>query len=1033
MYKRNLFLGTCVFITGLFFIFSSCKALALVANNIAYMPINEGNSGIETLEGESILTTASDENTLYLGGDFSSIGYSVGRGAVVSATSSSTLIPDFPRIFAATGTGVNVMLEPPVDDGVYIGGKFFQIGENFGDANLNLVHINQDGSIDEAFFPKPNGEVHDLAISSDGAILYVAGDFTQIGGQPRNYLAAINTVTGQVTDWDPNANQAVLKLMLSQDDSTLYVGGSFTSISTTTRNYIAALNTATSTLTDWDPGANDEVYSLALNNDNSVLYVGGKFTNIATTSRNYIAALDTATSTATAWDPNADDSVREIVLNASGTLAYIGGDFTSIATTTRNHIASIDPTTSTPTAWDPDADDIVREIVLNDAEDILYVGGDFTNIGGQTRSNIAIVDAATGLATAWQNDTSGRVNVIYLSLDESLAYVAGTFNTICLQARNNLAAIDIHNNDILAFDPNTNDIVRTLALGDNGNTLYVGGDFTQLGVTARSHLAAINTNTGVLTAWDPNPTIAVGTTTVFSIALHESQSVVYVGGKFDNIGGEARDNLAAVDLVSATSTGWDPSPNNTVNTVAMPPDESANVLLISGSFTNVFNATRTRFALLDTSTSTFADPDLVLEPNDIINSIAFAENEHLYFGGDFTNIGGQARNHLASFDSDTGNISDWDPDVNGNVNALSWYPGNAGLYVGGDFTQVGTTTVNNLAVVDVLSGDSLQWDSIDPSGEVLSLSTDPGNFNLFVGGNFTYINDTTHLERHSFAVYTYPGIVVNIGDQSIAVSEDGQTDTFQLHLVGQPETNVTLNLTTDSQITVTPTVLTFTPNDWYIFQTVTAQAVEDHLFEGNHTGTITVSVVTSDVDYNGMPWLDLIADIADMGVHYTSGGDGYYSGLATTTTTTTIPTTTTTTTKPLSQMTSQEIQVEVSRLTTLLIQLQDQLRGMMGGTSSISSVPEDFKFTKNLQFGQILIDVKYLQMVLNSNSDTKVAESGVGSLGNETNYFGVLTKAAVIKFQEKYKDEILTPLGLTTGTGFVGPATRTKLNVLLGK
>jgi len=1023
MYKRNLFLGACVLVTGLIFIFSPLFASA---NGMAYMPLNEGISGVETLEGESILTSVADQDTLYLGGDFSSIGYSVGRGAIVSATSSSTLIPDFPKIYAATGSGVDIAIKSPAGDIVYIGGKFFQIGNNVNDANLNLVRSNPDGSVDGTFLPKPNGEVRDLAISSDGAILYVAGDFTQIGGQPRNYLAAINTITGQVTAWDPNANNSVREIVLNASGTLAYIGGSFTSIASTTRNYIAALNTATSTLTAWDPGANDEVYSLRLNNDDSVLYVGGKFTNVATTSRNYIAALNTATSTATTWDPNADDSVREIVLNASGTLAYIGGDFTSIATTTRNHIAAIDPSTSTPTAWDPDADDIVRKIVLNDAEDIIYVGGDFTNIGGQTRSNIASLAAATGLAIAWQADTSGRVNVIYLSPNEDLVYVAGTFNTICLQARNNLAAIDIHNNDILAFDPNSNDIVRTLALGNNGNTLYVGGDFTHFGVTARSHLAAINTNTGVLTAWNPSPTIAVGTTTVFSIALNESQSVVFVGGTFDNIGGEARDNLAAVGLVTATATDWDPSPNNTVNTVAMPPDESENVLLVSGSFTNIFNATRTRFALLDTSTSTFADPDLVLSPNDVINSFAFEEERNLYFGGDFTNIGGQARNHLASFDPGTNDISDWDPDVNGNVNALSWYPGGGGLYVGGNFTQIGTTTVNNLAVVDVLSGDALQWDNTDPSGEVLSLSTDPGSFNLFVGGNFTYINNTTHLERHSFAVYTYPGIVVNIGDQSIAVTEGGPTDTFQLRLVGQPEANVILDLTTDSQVTVAPTALTFTPYDWYIFQTVNVQAVDDNLLESYyHTGIITASVVTSDVDYNGMPWLDIDVDITDNEFAYTPGG----SSSPTTPTTTT----TTTTTKPLSQMTFQELQAEVSRITTLLVQLQAQLRELMGGSSAISSIPESFKFTKNLQFGQILIDVKYLQIVLNSDLATMVASTGPGSPGNETNYFGVLTKAAVIKFQEKYKDEVLTPLGLTIGTGFVGPATRTKLNTLLGK
>lgn len=142
--------------------------------------------------------------------------------------------------------------------------------------------------------------------------------------------------------------------------------------------------------------------------------------------------------------------------------------------------------------------------------------------------------------------------------------------------------------------------------------------------------------------------------------------------------------------------------------------------------------------------------------------------------------------------------------------------------------------------------------------------------------------------------------------------------------------------------------------------------------------------------------------------------------------TTTVKTTTTTATaKPVSQMTTAELQAKVAELTQLIVQLQAQLVAMLGGaqTGGVSSAGG---LTSDLKFGQTSEAVRLLQTWLAKDSE-------VYPEGKITGYFGALTKVAVKKFQEKYASEVLSPTGLTSGTGMVGAYTRAKLNSLYGK
>lgn len=97
--------------------------------------------------------------------------------------------------------------------------------------------------------------------------------------------------------------------------------------------------------------------------------------------------------------------------------------------------------------------------------------------------------------------------------------------------------------------------------------------------------------------------------------------------------------------------------------------------------------------------------------------------------------------------------------------------------------------------------------------------------------------------------------------------------------------------------------------------------------------------------------------------------------------------------------------------------------------SAFQSVQAD-TFSKNLKLGDKSQDVQLLQQYLNSNG-YPVANSGSGSAGHETTYFGKKTQLALMLFQQHFAQQILGPLKLTHATGNFFAATRDFLNKLL--
>jgi trimeric autotransporter adhesin len=306
-------------------------------------------------------------------------------------------------------------------------------------------------------------------------------------------------------------------------------------------------------------------------------------------------------------------------------------------------------------SWDPSPDGPVTALLLHGPT--LYVGGNFLNVNGEERWRLAAVDGVTGKLTSW-NPRLGSANLVEaLACSGMVIYVGGVFELVNAtiipgtglrgEGRRSLAAVDTGTGLATPWNPNIpNGEVMTLGIA--GSVVYAGGSFDQVGVVGqdviRLDLAAFDQGSGVATPW--NPTVRGIDGDVVS-ALNLSENIVYVGGRFRQIGGQPRDNLAALDVVSGLATNWNFPTNDTVSTF-------------------------------------------------------FDDGERLYIGGLFTTIGGQSRGRLAAVDKTTRLLTSWNPNANGAVRTI--VASNGKVFVGGEFTTIGGRPRSMFAVIDAETG-----------------------------------------------------------------------------------------------------------------------------------------------------------------------------------------------------------------------------------------------------------------------------------------------------------------------------------------
>ncbi len=352
---------------------ATTTARGLVAINLATMTVLwtgeidiGAGCGVASAGVVHTLALSPGGASLYVGGDFECVrGATRAHLAAVNANNGTPLN----GWAGATGPGGPVLALVVSADGqsLYAGGEF------------GLASVNPLTGALLPWNPDVNGAVHALAADDANARVFAGGAFG---------LAAIGMTTAAPTAWNPGlAGPDPVVHALRLADDRLYVGGEFTEAGGEPRANLAAfeIDGADITLGALDaPVSGGAVRALAPDSEGRRLYIGGGFTNVDGEARGGLAAIGVAPSGADeyllTWNPGADGEVHALAFSVrtiGGTQAdrlYGGGAFGQVGGEAAEGLVAF-PVTRPATIADPEpgGHQALTEVLL-DCEDADGIG-----------------------------------------------------------------------------------------------------------------------------------------------------------------------------------------------------------------------------------------------------------------------------------------------------------------------------------------------------------------------------------------------------------------------------------------------------------------------------------------------------------------------------------------------------------------------------------------------------------------------------------------------------------------------------------
>jgi hypothetical protein len=604
---------------------------------------------------------------LFVAGSFDQVGPPTG-GAVVVDADGTPKLGAFPFIDGS----VNEIVADGLGGWVVVGGFRQVAGQPF----TSFVRIRPDRAVDSRYRITVDGPIRRIRIAHGR--VYLLGDFSEINGNRRLGLAALDVSTGQLSPWGSEFDPGVDSFTglrrtlreLSVSSTGVYVSGGgnglrYPQSSSAGRLWGLAVGSGARLF-------ERAAFVTAIAATSTRVYVGG-YRQPVVWAVDPLTGADVAWAVGLTFRPVGSQEMRVTSLLIDGSRLYLGGYFQT--TDDQRLVSAVDAATGQPSPW-------------RASEPPGFVG----EVTGLTRLGQGLVvmqngqflayDVATGVRLPWMAHTHGAIATL-AAAPEGAVLGGRSFNEFPGVARRNLISFNLDTGQLEPW---------TSALADSVVLEWLDTDGTYLfGATNEAQVFKIDPGNGTVLG-----TIDFGSGNYLVTARVAGDRIVVVAGH----------SLLGVITIADWSQRSMPLSIEGIGMASRLVHDLevlGDTAYLAGRFTSVNGAMRPHLAALDLGAGGVlpfnASPDAEVE------SVRVA-NGRLLAAGRFRRIGGARRRSLAELDPITGRARTWNPDA----------PGGASLDVGGGGTifvapasTISGRSRGRLAAFSPLTGTWLPW------------------------------------------------------------------------------------------------------------------------------------------------------------------------------------------------------------------------------------------------------------------------------------------------------------------------------------